>query len=129
MTFGDRFKEIRLFFRCSQTEFGDALEVTQAMISKTELNEREPNLKLLGLLITVYSININWLITGDGKMFNPQNEPEKQSEPSSEKLDSATTEIFRWLYHHPGDRDLVHQMIKGKMAAETFFNNNPKSNK
>ena len=65
-------KELRLTAQALADNVGIALQTVQ----NYELGKREPSFAFMYYLLTVYNVNINWLMTGDGQMFNAaQNEP------------------------------------------------------
>lgn len=65
-------KELRLTAQALADNVGIALQTVQ----NYELGKREPSFAFMYYLLTVYNVNINWLMTGQGQMFNAaQNEP------------------------------------------------------
>lgn len=64
-----RIKEIRTCKKLSQVRFAKALGVTSASISYYESGSRRPEFSFLNALSEVYSVNVNWLLTGEGEMF------------------------------------------------------------
>nr|WP_275064989.1 helix-turn-helix transcriptional regulator [Bartonella sp. AU18XJBT] len=46
--------------------------MTKNSIAFYERGEREPNLSVLQTYRTLYGVNINWLLTGQGKMFDTE---------------------------------------------------------
>ena len=65
----NRIKEIRELKKMSQIAFARALGVTSASISNYENGKRHPDYSFLTTLTNVYGINSNWLLTGEGSMF------------------------------------------------------------
>ena len=53
----------------NQTEFADKLETSQNLISKYEKGQVELPFKIINNMNKVFNININWLLTGKGLMF------------------------------------------------------------
>ncbi len=64
-----RIKEIREVKKLSQVRFAKALGITSASISNYESGKRRPDYSVLNAISTVYHVNSNWLLTGDGPMF------------------------------------------------------------
>ncbi|MCT7530400.1 helix-turn-helix domain-containing protein [Aliarcobacter cryaerophilus] len=61
--------DIRKKLGLNQTEFADKLETSQNLISKYEKGQVELPFKIINNLNKVFNININWLLTGNGLMF------------------------------------------------------------
>lgn len=64
-----RVKKLRNEKKLSQTEFAAALGTTQATISRYEKGDRQPEADFLAKLTTIYNVNLSWLLTGTGSMF------------------------------------------------------------
>ena len=58
-------KELRLTAQALADNVGIALQTVQ----NYELGKREPSFAFMYYLLTVYNVNINWLMTGEGSMF------------------------------------------------------------
>ncbi|MGE7225616.1 helix-turn-helix domain-containing protein [Paenibacillus sp. PDC88] len=65
-TIGDRFKEIRKERGLTQAAFGEMMGVSHSHISKIEANKESPSDTLIKLVCLDFSINENWLRTGEG---------------------------------------------------------------
>ncbi|OCL81892.1 helix-turn-helix domain-containing protein [Arcobacter porcinus] len=61
--------DIRKKLGLNQMEFADRLETSQNLISKYEQGKVELPFKIINNLNKVFNININWLLTGNGSMF------------------------------------------------------------
>ena len=66
----DRIKQIRLGLKMSQKDFAREIDVVQQQLSKYERGENKPSTEFLIKLIEKMDVNINWLLTGYGNMFN-----------------------------------------------------------
>ncbi len=66
----ERFKTIRLYFKESQSSFADKLNIKQGHVSAIEIGHNNVSISIMQSLVNVYSIDLNWLITGKGKMIN-----------------------------------------------------------
>ncbi len=64
-----RFKSFRKGKGLTQTELGEILKINFQHISKYERGEFIPTFENLIKLIDHFSININWLLTGEGAMY------------------------------------------------------------
>ena len=61
---------IRKKLGLTQTVFAEKLETSQNLISKYEKGTVELPYKIINNLNKVFNININWLLTNSGEMFN-----------------------------------------------------------
>lgn len=74
-TQGNRLKQIRIFFKLSQTDFGKSIGVGRTAVTKVEANAGNFETKNYIKLSELYNISLNWLILGIGEMFiAPQEE-------------------------------------------------------
>ena len=64
--------DIRKKLGLNQIEFADKLETSQNLISKYEQGKVELPFKIINNLNKVFNININWLLTGNGSMFESE---------------------------------------------------------
>ena len=70
--FGIRLKEIRNWFKLSQSEFANKLSVDKTWISLLENNKREPGARLINDVCKIFSVSETWLLTGNDEMFEPE---------------------------------------------------------
>ncbi len=68
-TINRRFADIRAFKNMNRKQFADDLGINQSVVGDIELGKREPSREVLSRLAERYNININWLLTDQGKMF------------------------------------------------------------
>jgi len=66
---GQRLRAIRKALSISQTVFAESLKVNASAISQMETDRIKPSLETLLLLAKSYKVNLHWLITGKGQMF------------------------------------------------------------
>lgn len=64
-----RIAQIRRDNKLTQSEFGKRLSVSRDVISNFENGRVEPKQLFLDHLCTVFNINKNWLLTGEGEMY------------------------------------------------------------
>lgn len=67
--FGDRLKKFRQQKGLTQLDLARTLKISQGYISSVERNQKAPGKELLIALKRYYNLNINWLLTGEGEMF------------------------------------------------------------
>ncbi|WP_039758916.1 helix-turn-helix domain-containing protein [Bartonella queenslandensis] len=71
--FGKRLRYVRLALGDPSREtLAKSFSMTKNSIAFYERGEREPNLSVLQTYRTLYGVNINWLLTGQGKMFDAE---------------------------------------------------------
>ena len=72
MRMQDRIKRIRNKLGMTQAEFGVALGLSPTSAASWEKKDaQEPSNLVKGLMRKTFGININWLETGEGEMFEP----------------------------------------------------------
>lgn len=72
--FCQRLKSIRRSLKYTQDEFSKLLNISKPTLVRYEAGGRKPDADLLSILADKYNVNINWLISGKGEMFLPDNE-------------------------------------------------------
>ena len=78
--FSERLKQIRLKLELSVAKFADMLEMSASTLIGYERNLRTPSLPLFTQLYKKANVNLNWLVSGEGDMFNESAEPNEQLE-------------------------------------------------
>jgi transcriptional regulator with XRE-family HTH domain len=84
MTVGDRLKYVLELKDVTPYKIGKDIPVSRAMIGNYISGENEPSVKNIILIAEYLGVNLNWLLTGKGDIF--QNKEE--SEASGYKLDN-----------------------------------------
>ncbi|MBQ6722276.1 MAG: helix-turn-helix transcriptional regulator [Clostridia bacterium] len=84
----ERIKTIRKELKLNQTEFGDRIGATQAMVTSYETGRVVPSDSILKLISKEFHISYAWLKTGEGPMEDPM--------PDDGSLDRLT-ETYRSL--------------------------------
>lgn len=69
MTPNMRVKEVRQALNLTQTEFGEKLGVSKAVIVNLELSRVELKDMMKNLICRTFSVNTLWLENGQGEMF------------------------------------------------------------
>ena len=69
MSISQRIKQLRDEKKLNQSAFAEALDTSQAAISRYEKGERVPDSEFLGKLTSIYEVNLSWLLTGEGSMY------------------------------------------------------------
>jgi transcriptional regulator with XRE-family HTH domain len=75
LTYGHRLKEIRKQLNMSQEEMALKLGLAPRTYAAYERNENKPTLSMLDMLNLNFDVNLNWLVSNKGEMFNsaPEN--------------------------------------------------------
>lgn len=66
---GFRIREVRKSQNMTMKEFGEKLNLTNAMISMIESGKAELSVKNRHAILRTFNVNPNWLDTGEGDMF------------------------------------------------------------
>ncbi len=67
---GQRFKELRKELRLSQEGFADKIGLSKSAVSAVESDKSFVSLNVMRSLFMELNVNLNWLIAGQGEMFN-----------------------------------------------------------
>jgi len=71
---GDNLKAFRKRFNLTQVEYANKLGITNGYVSDLEKNKAVPSESLIRNIETIFQINRNWLLTGEGEMFRKESE-------------------------------------------------------
>lgn len=63
-----RIKEIRKFYKLTQTDFANKLGLSQNFITQLETGSKKPSDRTIADICRIFSINETWLRSGEGKM-------------------------------------------------------------
>jgi transcriptional regulator with XRE-family HTH domain len=99
MTVNERIRELRHTLKLSQREFAKAVYVSNGYLADIELGYNKVKERLIHLIVSAFSVNRQWLLDGEGPMFNSTPE---------QKLDRVTS-LFGELY--PEFQDFVLRQI------------------
>jgi transcriptional regulator with XRE-family HTH domain len=75
--FSNQLRQFRLGANLKQREIASVLGVTPTAVSDYESGKRTPSLEMIVLLANRYKIDLAWLITGKGDMYNSTHAREK----------------------------------------------------
>lgn len=70
MNTGTRFKAVRQTLNLSQDAFAARLHLSKSAISAVENNKSFVSVEVLSTLFIDFNVNLNYLIVGQGQMFN-----------------------------------------------------------
>lgn len=77
MNIGERIKKLRKHLDLTQQKFGERLGIKGNTVAQYELGRNEPIDAVLSLICREFSVNENWLRTGEGEMFEKLTEQQK----------------------------------------------------
>ena len=75
---GLRVKAVRDKLNLKQGAYAKKLGISQSFLSYIEKGQRKPSYELLLSLLSIFNVNLHWLVTGVGDMFIMDTSPEKQ---------------------------------------------------
>lgn len=116
---GQRIKQIRTALGIKQVELAKVLKMNPSAVSQIERGRTNPSLETLSELGKIYNINLHWLITGTGEMFNTIAETESQSGAwdNFQKLMNERLEEIVQARKDLMDSDIVEIAVSGEIAA------------
>jgi len=114
---GKRFRLIREKIGITQSDLGEKLGIQFQHVSKYERGETVPTWENLIKLNELYEVNINWLLTGKGKMFLSPITYSTQEREASEFVkdldaDSQIDEIVEELRNDHDLKTLIYDYIQ-----------------
>lgn len=89
MAIGKRVRELRKSLSLTQQELADKINVNRAYLGEIEIGRKDVSLNFLQSLIAAYSVNLNWLLTGEGNTY--------REEPPMDRKLKAMQELFEGL--------------------------------
>jgi len=66
---GQRLQIIRKYLKLSQEDISSQLGISYRAYSSYEREDRKPSIELMQKLVTIYNVNLNYLIVGKGEPF------------------------------------------------------------
>ncbi len=127
---GQRLRSARKSLGLSQVEMGADLHVNASAISQMETNRIRPSLDTMLLMSNLYKINLHWLITGRGQMFEDTVSATKHKANNRleqiKKILTEEIEIITKAKREFSQADFIDIPVKGEIAAgqpvESFNN-------
>ena len=118
--FGGRVRAIRDRFGWAQNVFAERIGSSAGFISEIENGLKAPGTDVIDSLKRILHVNINWLFTGIGEMFETSDDttslsvndaPTTAYNPETSKLLKAVAEIFS------SDNDLIKGALEENIVA------------
>ena len=69
-TTGQRFKDLRKELRLTQEVFANKIGLSKSAVSAVESDKSFISQNVMSTLFMEFNVNLNWLVVGEGKMFN-----------------------------------------------------------
>ncbi|MDR3341511.1 MAG: helix-turn-helix domain-containing protein [Treponema sp.] len=71
-----RIKQVREALNLSQVQFSKVISLSSGYLAGVEVEKRKANDRIIKLICSSFSVNKEWLKTGEGEMFNQNPEEE-----------------------------------------------------
>jgi transcriptional regulator with XRE-family HTH domain len=114
MTINDRLKVVRTNLGLSQQKFADKLGMSCNFINLCENGKRELSERTIKDIGAVFNVNLEWLKTGEGEMFDEESEDVVIDALRAEyDLDEIDIDIIRtYISMAPLERQVFKNFIK-----------------
>ena len=114
MTINDRIKMIRVDKGYSQQKFADKIKLSANFINLIERGSRNPSERTLNDISAEFNVNLEWLKTGEGEMYDEESEDVVIKSLKSEyNLDDIDVEIIQtYIKMAPLERQVFKDFIK-----------------
>ncbi len=93
---GKRIQQIRKALNLTQEEFGNSLGTSKASLSEVENGKYKAGIEILEKMVTKYNVNLHFVITGEGELFNP---PTASAYARAVKFAVNLEDVRDFLYH------------------------------
>jgi len=90
-----RLKEVRTHFKLSIREFSKEIYFSHSVYGQVEYGTREPNNRIIQLIVSRFNVNKEWLLNGNGEMFT--------SSPPDIRLETILGIYKEWLLNGNGE--------------------------
>ncbi len=91
----ERLKQLRKELGLTQQAFADKLNITRTNIAGYEIGSRNPSDAVISLICEKFNVSEEWLRTGEGEMFPPQDKTDEIAKIASD-LFKTETESFKY---------------------------------
>ena len=96
----ENLKKIRFELKLSAQKLADDLGIHKMTVSNYENGKREPTYEVMEKLHSLYNVNLNWFVSGQGEMFLGQH---KQPDNFKSDVKQAIIELLREGELHKDD--------------------------
>jgi len=105
---GKRLSELRKMHDLTILELSKKSGLSKAMISETEAGKNKPSPNLMLALIKLFNVNINWLLTGEGEIY--QKPGEVKQKPA---VEGEFNDLYYDLLWHLENTPVVRYSVMG----------------
>ena len=106
---GQRLRDIRTALeKTDRVQFAETLGVSNSGLAAYERGDNKPNTDVLQRYYNLYKVDINWLVSGEGKMFRTEKDLQEQqttstpiypfSDMDQTKIQDEPVSMFKALY-------------------------------
>lgn len=131
LSIGKQIKKLRKELDLTQQKFGERIGVKGNTIAQYELGRNEPIDAVLSLICREYNVNKDWLLTGEGEMFNtPSTDVLDQLARDYNLSNSAYIMIEKFINLKPEVQNAIYDFFREVTTAisDDNANTNKKSN-
>lgn len=107
-TLGERLRFLR--GECSQSVFSAKLSIPQTTLSRYERNKHEPDLEFIRQLCDVFTVSVEWLITGRGTIY--RDESELNPQPAMENFCQQCQRLEADLLEERQERRVLSEEVR-----------------
>lgn len=112
MNIGERIRILRKQLGLTQTEFAEKICITQSHLASNETGKRQVTDRTIQLICNEFGVNEQWLRTGEGEIFNQENESLIHQLVDKYHLSSTGESILRLFCQlDPRSRGIVENFI------------------
>lgn len=108
----ERIKQIRKDKKLSQLQFGKSLNISQNHISAIEHGTRAVTDRLISDICRIYNVNKDWLMTGEGEMYDDPLAPFVIDDPEIKDF------VKSYLKMDPFMQEKIKEMIEHMINKE-----------
>lgn len=124
MTANERVRELRKALNLTQNEFGDRVRVSQGHLTSVETGARAVTDKFVKLLHLEFGVNEQWLISGEGEMFEDHGD-EFDEIARQLNLNDLQRRLLRIVYEMPIEyqrmiRDFARQIVDSEEPENAY---------
>lgn len=119
----DRIKAVRKALKLSQEKFADAIGLARNTVTQMEMGVLNPGKRTIADIVRVFNVNENWLLTGEGDMFNPQSREDEIAQLAAVTLrdapDSFRNRVIHMLVNATDEElEVIDKLLQKMVKAE-----------
>jgi transcriptional regulator with XRE-family HTH domain len=119
----DRIKALRKALNLTQQQFGEAIGLARNSITQIEMGLINPGKRTIADIVSVFNVNEQWLLTGEGEMFRPQSYEDEVAQLAAVTLrdapDSFRARVVHLLVTSTDEElEILDKMLQKMIKAE-----------